>query len=414
MGLEDGTNSRAYCIGLDDVRAAAARIAGRVVRTPCLHSRTLSAITGCEIWLKFETQQFTASFKERGALNRLLKLDEAAKTRGVIAMSAGNHAQGVAYHGRALGIPVTIVMPRFTPFVKVENTQRLGARILLEGDGVDEAAVFARELCQRQNLTFIHPYDDPLIIAGQGTIALEMLEETPELDMLVVPIGGGGLLSGMAVATKAISPRTALFGVEAALYPSMLHRLEGRGPPQGGSTIADGIAVKEPGELTLPIIRELVDKVLLVDEPAIEAAILLLLEIEKTVAEGAAAACLAAVLAHRETFLGKRVGLVLCGGNIDSRLLSAVILRGLVRSHRLVRYRVCVPDAPGSLARITQVIAQRGGNIVEVTHQRAFSLRSVRQADVELTIETRTGEHALELATALRAEGFEVTELAAD
>ena len=391
-----------------DVAAARERLAGRLVATPCLKSQTLSDITGAELWLKFENLQYTAAFKERGALNRLAQLGPEDAARGVIAMSAGNHAQGVAYHARHLGIPATIVMPRHTPFVKVENTRRFGARVVLEGEGVEEAAVHAWEIAKRDRLTFVHPYDDPAVIAGQGTIALEMLEAAPDLEALVVPIGGGGLISGIAIAAKAINPAIEVVGVEAALYPSVYRRLNGLPALAGGPTIAEGIAVKEPGNLTWPVIERLVKEVLLVDEAAIEAAVLQLLEIEKTVAEGAGAAGLAAVTSYPDRFRGRRVGLVLCGGNIDSRLLSAVILRGLVRTQRLVRLRIGVPDSPGSLVRIATIIAERGGNVVDVGHQRAFSKLSVKLADVDFTIETRSAEHAGEIAAALQAADFQV------
>ena len=398
-------------VTLGDVLAARARLAGQIVATPCLPSRTLSEITGAEIWLKFENLQYTAAFKERGALNRLAQLTPAEATAGVVAMSAGNHAQGVAYHARRLGIPATIVMPLHTPFVKVENTRRFGARVVLHGAGVEEAALHAWELAAADGLTFVHPFDDEAVIAGQGTLALEMLEAAPDLEVLVVPIGGGGLIGGIATAAKAIKPGIEVVGVEAALYPAVYRRLRGLPPVAGGPTIAEGIAVKEPGTLTFPIIERLVDDVLLVEEAAIEAAVLQLLEIEKTVAEGAGAAGLAAVASYPERFRGRRVGLVLCGGNIDSRLLSAVILRGLVRTQRLVRLRVGVPDSPGSLVRIATIIAEQGGNIVDVTHQRAFSKLSVKQADVDFTIETRTAQHAEEIATALRAADFAVIRL---
>ena len=398
-------------VSLADVEAARERLAGQVVATPCSYSRTLSEITGAELWLKFENLQYTASFKERGALNRLAQLTPAQAAAGVIAMSAGNHAQGVAYHARRLGIPATIVMPRHTPFVKVENTRRFGARVVLEGDGVEDAARHARELAAAEGLTFVHPFDDLAVVAGQGTLAPEILAAVPELEMLVVPIGGGGLIGGMAIAAKAIRPEIEIVGVEAALYPSVYRRLQGLPALAGGPTIAEGIAVKEPGELTYPLIERLVGEVLLVDEAALEAAILQLLEIEKTVAEGAGAAGLAAVISHPDRFRGRKVGLVLSGGNIDSRLLSAVILRGLVRTRRLVRLRVGVPDTPGSLVRIASIIAERGGNVVDVDHQRAFSKLSVKQADVDFTVETRAAEHAAELAAALQAADFPVTRL---
>ena len=395
----------------DDVAAAAARLAGQLVSTPCLPSRTLSEIAGAELWLKFENLQYTASFKERGALNRLLGLTPAQAAAGVIAMSAGNHAQGVAYHARRLGIPATIVMPRHTPFVKVENTRRFGARVLLEGEGVEEAAAAAWALAEREGLTFVHPFDDPAVIAGQGTLALEMLAAAPELEVLVLPIGGGGLIGGIATAARAQHPELEIVGVEAALYPSVYRRLRGLPPRAGGPTIAEGIAVKEPGRLTYPIIERLVSDVLLVEEASLEAAILQLLEIEKTVAEGAGAAGLAAVMSHPERFRGRKVGLVLCGGNIDSRLLSAVILRGLVRTQRLVRLRIGVPDTPGSLVSIATIIAGQGGNVVDVDHQRAFSKLSVKQADIDFTIETRSADHAGEIAAALVAAGFDAVRL---
>jgi threonine dehydratase len=401
-------------VTLADVEAAALRLRGQVERTPCLLSRTLSEITGCELWLKFENLQYTASFKERGAYNKLVQLPEAARRAGVIAMSAGNHAQGVAYHARRLGIPATIVMPRFTPFVKVENTRRLGARVVLEGDDLDQAAAKAQALAAEEGLTFIHPYDDPAVVAGQGTVALEMLETAPDLDVLVVPVGGGGLIAGVATAAKGLRPSIEVVGVEAALYPSVKHRLEGQPAGAGGPTIAEGIAVKEPGLLTLSIIRELVSDVLLVGEGAIEAAVLQLLEVEKTVAEGAGVAGLAAIASYPERFRGRRVGTIVSGGNIDSRLLSAVILRGLVRTRRLVRLRVGVPDSPGSLARITATIAEAGGNVVDVVHQRAFSKLSVKLTDVDFTIEARGGSHADAITAALAGAGFAVQVLGAD
>jgi threonine dehydratase len=398
-------------VALEDVHDARRRLAGQIAPTPCLHSRTLSEMTGAEVWLKFENLQYTASFKERGAYNKLAQLTAVERAVGVVAMSAGNHAQGVAYHARRLGIPATIVMPRQTPFVKVENTRRLGARVALEGEGVEEAAVEALALAEREGMTFIHPFNDPAVIAGQGTLALEMLEAAPGLDLLVVPIGGGGLIGGMATAAKGIKPELEVIGVEAALYPSTYQRLRKLPVTAGGPTLAEGIAVKEPGSLTFPIIEQLVDDVLLVEEAAIEAAILQLLEIEKTVVEGAGAAGLAALTSHPSRFRGRKVGLVLCGGNIDSRLLSAVILRGLVRTERLVRLRLGVPDSPGSLARIAGIIAEQGGNVVDVAHQRAFSKLSVKLADVDFTIETRTALHADEIASALELAGFSVSRL---
>ncbi|MCA3131640.1 MAG: threonine ammonia-lyase, partial [Rhodocyclaceae bacterium] len=345
-------------ITLADVQAAAAVLDGHVVATPCLPSRTLSEVTGAQVWLKFENHQFTASFKERGALNKLASLNATQRAAGVIAVSAGNHAQGVAYHARRLGIPAVIVMPRTTPHVKVERTRGHGAEVILAGDGFDEAKAQAMAVMQSRGLTLVHPYDDPLVMAGQGTIALEMLAAQPGLEVLVVPIGGGGLISGIATAAKAISPGIAVVGVEAERFPSMACALEGRAPVFGTSTLADGIAVKEPGRLTLEVVRRLVERVLLVDEGDIEGAILLLLEIEKTVAEGAGAAGLAALLRNRERFAGRRVGLVICGGNIDPLTLADVIQRGMVRTGRLTRLTVALRDLPGSLARVTAALAE--------------------------------------------------------
>lgn len=370
------------------------------------YSRTLSAMTGAEIWLKFENLQYTASFKERGAFTKLRTLDEEVRQRGVIAMSAGNHAQGVAYHARQLGIPVTIVMPQGTPFVKIDNTERLGAEVILSGETVDDAAVHAHDLANRDALTFIHPFADPAIIAGQGTIALEMLEDAPDLECLVIPIGGGGLISGMAIAASAIKPSIETIGVESALYPSAMQSLASQPVTAGGRTLADGIAVKHPGALNLEIINRLVEDIILVDEPILEKAVLTLLEIEKTVVEGAGAAGLAAVLSNTDRFAGRKVGLVLCGGNIDSRLLSDVILRGLVNSSRLVQFAVALPDSPGALNGLTEQLSASGANIVDVVHRRAFSGRSVREAIVDLILETRHERHADEVEVGLNAAGY--------
>jgi threonine dehydratase len=392
-------------LGLDDIRAAAARIAGAVERTPCLHSRTLSRLTGAEVWLKFENLQFTASFKERGALNKLLLLGEAGRRRGVIAMSAGNHAQGVAFHAGRLGTRAVIVMPRGTPNNKVHSTQVHGAEVVLEGATLAEAAAHAHALGAREGLTFIHPYDDPAVIAGQGTVALEMLEQAPELEALVVPIGGGGLISGMAIAAKGLKPGIEVVGVESKTYCAMYQRLHGLPVQVGGDTIAEGLAVRDVGELTLKLIREFVAEILLVEEQTIESAIVALIEIEKTVAEGAGAAGLAALLEHPARFAGRRVGLPICGGNIDSRLLSAVLLRGLMREGKLVRLRVVMQDIAGSLARVTTLIGEAGGNIVEVQHQRVFGVTSAKSPEVEFLIETRDREHTRALLEALSAAG---------
>jgi len=388
-------------VTLDDVRAAASLIASAVERTPMLHSRTLSRLTGAEVWLKFENLQFTASFKERGALNRLLALTAAERSRGVIAMSAGNHAQGVAFHAARLGIRAVIVMPRGTPNNKISATQVHGAEVVLEGDSLADAAAHARERQDRDGLTFIHPYDDPAIIAGQGTVALEMLEQAPELDTLLVPVGGGGLLSGMACAAKALRPAIEVWGVESKTYCAMHQKLAGLPVAVGGDTIAEGLAVRDVGELTLSMTRALANGVLLVEEEAIERAIVALVEIEKTVAEGAGAAGLAALLEHPGRFAGRRVGIPLCGGNIDSRLLAAVLMRGLVRDGRLVRLRVNLPDVAGSLARVTTLIGEAGGNIIEVQHQRVFDAASAKSAEVEFMIETRSRDHARVIQDAL-------------
>jgi threonine dehydratase len=395
-------------VGFEDIEAAARTLAGQVVRTPCLRSERLSELLGCDITLKFETFQHSSSFKDRGAYVKLASLSEEERARGVIAMSAGNHAQGVAYHATRLGIPATIVMPKLTPFVKVEKTTQFGARVLLEGDSVDEAADYAHRVAAERNLTFIHPYDDPLIIAGQGTIGLEMLTDAPDLDVLLVPIGGGGLIAGVAIAAKALKPEVEIVGVQAAACPSMYRKRAGLPEAPLRPTIAEGIAVKNPGELTLPIVRALVGDILLVEENAIEDAILTLLEVEKTVVEGAGAIGLAALTAYRERFVGRRIGLVLCGGNIDLRLLSVVILRGLVHSKRVISIRVGMPDAPGNLARAAALIGEAGGNILEVAHQRAFSPLSVKSTEVNFIVETQNAAHATEVVTALRAAGFEV------
>ncbi len=396
-------------VTLADIEAAARVIEGQVVRTPLRHSRTLSEITGAELWLKFENRQYTASFKERGALNKLASLSEAERGRGVIAMSAGNHAQGVAYHSRRLGIRATIVMPETTPFTKIHNTELLGAEVVLFGQTVDEAAGHAHALAAEHGFVFIHPFDDPLIIAGQGTIGLEIDMDAPPLDCLVVPIGGGGLIAGIATAMAKKRPALEIIGVQSAQFPAAYaHRYPDAALAEPGRTIADGIAVKQPGALSTAIIDRRVADIVLVEEPQLERAVLQFLEIEKVVVEGAGAAGLAAVLAHPEPFRGRRVGLVLCGGNIDSRLLSAVIMRGLVRSERLIHLAVNVPDSPGSLAQLARLIADARGNIVEVTHKRAFSRGSVRDAIVDFVIETRDSRHAARITGSLADAGFRV------
>ena len=393
-------------VALKDVQQAAKVIQGHVVRTPCLHSRTLSEITGAEVYLKFENHQFTASFKERGALNKLASLDKSQAAKGVIACSAGNHAQGVAFHAHRLGIPAVIVMPRYTPYVKVEQTQRHGAEVILQGEGFDFAKAHAIEQAQARGLTLVHPYDDEKIIAGQGTCGLEMLEEHPELDTLVVAIGGGGLISGVAIAAQSMKPGIEVVGVEMERFPSMYHAVKGTEAAFGASTIAEGIAVKEPGRITREIIAQRVAEIVLVDEGDVEQAITLLLEIEKTVVEGAGAAPLAALLRKPGRFRGRKVGLVLGGGNIDPMMLSEIIERGMVRRGRLARVIVEVRDLPGSLAKVTACIAEQNANIEEVHHQRAFTSLAVQNAEVDLVLKTRNSEHVDQVVEALQRAGF--------
>ena len=393
-------------VTLADVWAARDRIAGAIEHTPCLHSKTLSRIFDCEVWLKFENLQFTASFKERGALNKLLMLTTAEKSRGVIAMSAGNHAQGVAYHAGRLGIPATIVMPAYTPFVKVRNTEGHGAKVVLHGTTLAEATQHARELAAKHYYTFVHPFDDPHIFAGQGTLALEMLEAAPQLETLVVPVGGGGLLAGCAVAARGVKPGIEIIGVESTTFPAMAQRLRGLAVRVGSETIAEGLAVRDIGEMPLTIARSLVNDVILVDESTIEEAIALLIEIEKTVTEGAGATGVAALLQHRARFAGKKVGIVLCGGNIDSRILASILMRNLVREGRLVRIRVRLPDVAGALAKLTKVVGDAGANVVDVEHQRLFGVFSVKSTEVELTLETRDRAHVTQLLAELELHGF--------
>ena len=396
-------------IGIQDVERAAARLQGQLLATPCVESRTLSDIVGAQVFLKFENLQFTASFKERGACNKLVDLAEAG-VRGVVAMSAGNHAQGVAYHAQRLGMKATIVMPRFTPGVKIERTRSFGAEVVLHGDTLDAARAHAFELAERDGLSFVHPYDDETIIAGQGTVALEMLDAVPDLDTLVVATGGGGLISGMAVAARARKPGIEIVGVQTARFPAMVNAIKGTHHAQGSNSIAEGIAVGTPGVLTQEIIRALVDDMLLVEEGDIEQAVLMLLEIEKTVVEGAGAVGLAALLRHPDRFRGKKVGLVLCGGNIDPLLLAAIIERGMVRAGRLARVRVSARDVPGMLARITTTVAEAGANIDEVHHQRAFTMLAAQNVEIELVLQTRGREHLAAVLAALRQSGFEAEE----
>ena len=393
-------------VALKDIQAAAKVIAGQVIVTPCLPSRTLSEITGAEVYLKFENHQFTASFKERGALNKLASLDAAQRAKGVIACSAGNHAQGVAYHAARLGIPAVIVMPRYTPYVKVEQTQRHGAEVILEGENFDGAKAHAIEMAGKRGLTLVHPYDDEKIIAGQGTCGLEMLAAHADLEVLVVAIGGGGLISGISIAAKAIKPSIEVVGVEMVRFPAMYHAMKGTTPEFAASTIAEGIAVKEPGRLAREIIAKNVAEILLVDEGDIEEAIVMLLEIEKTVVEGAGAAPLAALLRNPERFRGRKVGLVLGGGNIDPLMLAEIVERGMVRAGRLARVLVEVRDLPGALARVTACVAKQNANIEQVHHQRAFTSLAVQNAEVDLVLKTRNHEHVVRIVDALKRAGF--------
>ena len=391
-----------------DVAAAAALLKGHIVDTPCIPSRTLSKICGCEIWVKFENLQFTASFKERGALNRLTALTTEERGRGVIAMSAGNHAQGVAYHAGRLGIPATIVMPEGTPFIKVEHTENFGAKVILHGKVLGESQAEAMRLAEKEGYVFVAPYDDPYVIAGQGTIGLEMLAAAPDLDILVVPIGGGGLISGISVAAKAIKPSIEVIGVQVASYPSMRQTLRGEPVTIGDETIAEGIAVKNVGKLTYQIVKELVDDVVLVEDWEVEQAVALFLSIEKTVSEGAGAVGLAAVLADPDRFKGKKVGLVLSGGNIDSRLLASVIMRQLVHEGRIISLKVGISDRPGALGKIATLVGEAGGNIIEAMHQRLFTSANIKAAELELTIECRSAQHAEKVVALLEENGFRV------
>ncbi|PZQ62422.1 MAG: threonine ammonia-lyase [Phenylobacterium zucineum] len=393
---------------IDDILAAQARLKGHIERTPCRYSRTLSEITGAEVWVKFENLQFTAAYKERGALNKLLQLGENVRARGVIAASAGNHAQGLAYHAARLGIPVTIVMPKGTPFVKVQQTRNHGANVVIEGDTYDDAATHARALCAERELTFVHPFDDLDVMAGQGTVALEMLEDVPDLEVLPIPIGGGGLIAGMATAAKHIKKDIRIIGLEPAMFPSFTAKMRGVRTAQtnGASTIAEGIAVKEVGEHTYAIARPLIDEVLLIEEPYFERGIALYTNVEKTVAEGAGAASLAGLLAYPERFRGKKCGLVITGGNIDTRLLASVLTRELVRESRIVSLRIIGDDRPGLLANVSMIIGQMGANIIEVAHNRLALDVPAKGAEFDVMIETRDAQHTQEVMDALRERGY--------
>jgi threonine dehydratase len=393
-------------VSLADIEAARAVIAGQVLRTPMLPAPKLSALTGASVFVKYENLQVTNSFKERGALNKLAALTAAERAAGVIAMSAGNHAQAVAYHAARLGIKATIVMPVTTPFVKIEATRAHGAEVVLDGETVADAQLRAAAIVHERGMTFVHPYDDPLVIAGQGTIALEMLEDVPELDVIVVPIGGGGMIAGNAIAAKAIKPDIAIVGAEATLYPAMWNALTGDARSVGGQTLAEGIAVKNIGTLTLPVVRDLVAHVVLVDEAHLERAVNAFLTRQKTMAEGAGAAGLAALLAEPERFAGKKVGLILSGGNIDPRIMASIIARELARDQNIVSFRLTIPDRPGVLGHIATLLGDLGANILEVEHRRHFLDVPAKDARLDVTVETRDKAHVEEVAAALHAKGY--------
>ena len=396
-------------VSLDDIRMAHQRIAPSIVRTPTLHSITLSKLTGANVWLKFENLQFTAAYKERGALNKLMQLTPEEKARGVIAASAGNHAQGLAYHGARLGIPVTIVMPTQTPTVKVQQTEGHGAEVILFGERFDDAQAHALEIAAARALVFVHPFDDPAIIAGQGTVALEMLEDVAAIDTLVIPIGGGGLISGCATAARGLRPDIEVVGVQAELYPSMYGFLNGIDLPCEGDTLAEGIAVKHPGKITRELVRALIEDIVLVSERDLEKSVALLLQIEKTVVEGAGAAGLAALLAHPQRFAGRNIGIVLCGGNIDTRLLANVLLRDLARSGRLARLRIRLQDRPGALFNVARVFDEQKVNIIEIYHQRVFTTLPAKGLITDIECETRDAAHLDRLMAALEAAGYEAS-----
>jgi threonine dehydratase len=389
-----------------DIEAAAARLKGHIERTPLRHSRTLSEITGAEVWVKFENLQFTAAYKERGALNKLLQLNDNEKKRGVIAASAGNHSQGLAYHAARLGVPVTIVMPKTTPFTKVQHTRNYGAEVLIEGETYDDAYAEAIAVGQHRGLVYVHAFDDHDIMAGQGTVALEMLEDQPDLEVLPIPIGGGGLISGMSVAAKHLNPNIQIYGVEPEMYPSYTAKMRGEVAKTGGATIAEGIAVKQVGDLTYAITRPLIEDVLLVEESYLERGVALYCNVEKTVAEGAGAAPLAALLAYPELFKGKKCGLVITGGNIDTRLLASVLTRELIRGQRIAFLRIIGDDRPGLLANVSALIGNRGANIIEVAHNRLSLDVPAKGAEFDIMIETRDAQHTQEIIDALREAGY--------
>ena len=393
-------------VTLDNILSRSDPAWGNVALTPCLKAEKLSLMTGCELFVKYENMQYTGAFKERGALARLLHLTPEEKVRGVIAASAGNHAQGLARHASLLEISATIVMPQHTPFVKVQQTEQLGANVILHGADFDTADAFAHHKCEEDGSVYVHPFDDPLVMAGQGTVAVEMLEECPDLDVLVVPIGGGGLLSGMAVAARRLKPEIEIIGVQAALYPSMLNAVIGQQLPVGGNTLAEGIAVREPGQLTRQVIEAHVDDLLTVDERALERALSLYLTVQKTLSEGAGAVGLAAVLAHPDRFQGKRVGTVLCGGNIDTRLLSSILMRDLARQGRVARLRIELLDVPGQLTKVADMIATGGGNVIDVSYHRIFNDLPAKATYLDISVETNDRPHLDKIIENLRAAGL--------
>ncbi len=405
---QDQAQTKPLPVSYDDIVAAHARIRDKIIRTPCLMSRTLSEITGAEVWLKFENLQFTAAYKERGALNKLLLMPEEQRARGVIAASAGNHSQGLSYNARRLGVPTTIIMPRTTPIVKVKQTEGHGATVIMHGETFDEAYAFALDVGVERGLTFVHPFDDPDVIAGQGTVALEMLEDVPQLDTLVIPVGGGGLIAGCAIAADGVNPAIDVVGVQAELYPSMAAMLHGETATCDGDTLAEGIAVKHPGKVTFEIVKALIEDIVLVSERDLEQAVAMLLAIEKTVVEGAGAAGLSALLRHPRRFEGRKVGLVLTGGNIDTRLLANVLLRDLARSGRLARLRVRMKDRPGQLYELAKIFDQQQVNILEVYHQRVFTNLPAKGLITDLECETRDRDHLERLMQALHDAGYDV------
>lgn len=404
-------SARDLSVSIDDIRRAADLISDAVVRTPTIRAPKLSELTGAEVYVKYETMQATNSFKDRGALNKLLSLYEEERRRGVIGLSAGNHAQSVAYHAARLGIPATIVMPETTPFVKVANTEAFGAKVVLSGATVAECKAETDARIKSHGLVLVHPYDDPHVIAGQGTVALEILADEPDIDMMVIPIGGGGLIAGCAIAAKAISNTVEIIGVEAALFPSMHAAIAGQEPVCGGQTLAEGIAVKRPGNFTLPAVKAFVSDIVLVDEPQIEQAICAFASLQRTMAEGAAAASLAALLAEPERFRGKRVCLCLTGGNIDPRILSSIMVRGLEREDKIISLRIIIPDEPGVLGRISTTLGVMRANILEVSHKRTFLDVPAKGATLDLMIETKDGQHSLEVIRRLEQDGYKVTRL---